>query len=206
MTITPQSEIRVVKVPLTISNKHQITFANKDAQYNYFNSLTHLTMENATYQRKDDRIYFDDKFDTIVNYNYVMYKNNGFSDKWFYAFITDIRYENNETTSISIATDVFQTWQFDIVYWQSFVEREMCAVSEDYPGSNLLPESLETGEYKVGGTAEIDDLEPWYIVAYADDTFGFKYNGIYSRHSILCFFRRRRTTWIFNTNKFSWKN
>lgn len=47
-------------------------------------------------------------------------------------------------------------------------------------GANLLPENLETGEYKVQGTAEIDDLEPWYVVAYADDTYGFLYNGIYS--------------------------
>ena len=47
-------------------------------------------------------------------------------------------------------------------------------------GANLLPENLETGEYKVGGTAEINDLQPWYIVAYAEDTFGHKYNGIFS--------------------------
>lgn len=47
-------------------------------------------------------------------------------------------------------------------------------------GANLLEENLETGEYKVDGTAEIQDLEPWYIVAYAEDTFGFKYNGVYS--------------------------
>lgn len=50
-----------------------------------------------------------------------------------------------------------------------------------FHGANLLPEGLETGEYKVGGTAEIDDLEPWYVVAYANnEDFGFKVNGIYS--------------------------
>ena len=49
-----------------------------------------------------------------------------------------------------------------------------------YHGANLLPETFETGEYKVGGTAEIDDLEPWYVVAYAEDTYGFKINGVYS--------------------------
>lgn len=49
-----------------------------------------------------------------------------------------------------------------------------------FHGANLLEENLETGEYKVGGTAEIQDLKPWYIVAYAEDSFGFKYNGVYS--------------------------
>lgn len=100
-----------------------------------------------------------------------MYKNINHANKWFYAFITNIEYVNENLTNIYITTDVWQTWQFDIIFKESFVEREMIDVSKDLPGANLLPESLETGEYKVGGTAEIDDLEPWYIVAYADDTF-----------------------------------
>lgn len=133
MIITPQTEIRLLKVPLSISNKNQITFANKDAQYNYFNNLPHLIMDGCTYQRKDNRIYYDGKFDDLIQYNYVMYQNEGFSNKWFYAFITNMNYVNTETTSIEIATDIFQTWQFDIIYKESFIEREMCAVSEDIP-------------------------------------------------------------------------
>lgn len=35
-----------------------------------------------------------------------------------------------------------------------------------FHGFNLIPEGLETGEYKIGGTAEFDELEPIYIVAY----------------------------------------
>ena len=180
MIITPQTEIRLVKVPLSISNKNQITFADKNAQYNYFNSLPHLTMDGCTYQRKDNRIYYDGKFDELIQYNYVMYQNEGFSDKWFYAFITDMTYVNTEVTSIEIATDVFQTWQFDIIYKESFVEREMCAVSEDVAGNNLLPESLEIGELKVGGTAEFDNLETVSVVAYSGDIVPRWYNRKYS--------------------------
>lgn len=49
-----------------------------------------------------------------------------------------------------------------------------------FHGNNLQPENFETGEYVIGGTAEIDDLEPVYIVAYAVDTFGHTFNGMYS--------------------------
>lgn len=38
-----------------------------------------------------------------------------------------------------------------------------------YLGSNLLPEGLETGEFKVGGTAEFDELETMCVVAYSGD-------------------------------------
>lgn len=39
-----------------------------------------------------------------------------------------------------------------------------------FHGANLLPENLETGEYKVQGTAEIEDLDPVSIIAYSEDT------------------------------------
>lgn len=108
-------------------------------------------------------------FDDLINFNYCMYRNTNYSDKWFYAYITKMTYVNNGRTDIEIKTDVFQTWQFDLNFKESFIEREMINVSDDVPGSNLLPEGLETGEFKVGGTAEFDDLKPVYIVAYTRD-------------------------------------
>lgn len=39
-----------------------------------------------------------------------------------------------------------------------------------YLGANLLPEGLETGEFKIGGTAEFDELEIVPIIAYSGDT------------------------------------
>ena len=62
-----------------------------------------------------------------------MYKNENYSNKWFYAFITGMRYINDNVTEISIATDVFQTWQFDLIYKQSFIEREIIPVADDTP-------------------------------------------------------------------------
>lgn len=193
MSISPQTDIRIIKSPLTISNKNQITFANKEAQESYFLSLPYFEDENASYQRKDGVIRFNKHIDEIISYDYCMYKNSNYSNKWFYAFITGMRYVNDNLTEISITTDVFQTWQFDIIYKQSFIEREIVAKSDDLPGNNLIPEGLEFGELKVEGTAEIDDLEPAYIIAYTGDSYqidndppkpvkqeGYNYNGIYS--------------------------
>ena len=36
-------------------------------------------------------------------------------------------------------------------------------------GANLMPENLETGEFKVGGTADFDDLEAIPVVAYSGE-------------------------------------
>ena len=137
MVIAPQTNITLLKVPLELSNKNQLTFSNKQAQYNYFNSLPKLELENATYQRKDGVIRFPELIDNLYEFNYVIYQNEAYSDKWFYSFITSMRYLNDNITEISISTDCFQTWQFDLNYKESFIEREMIAVADDIARSQF---------------------------------------------------------------------
>ena len=169
MAVTPNTNIKLLKVPIEIDNKNQLTFTNATTQYNYFNSLPKIEVDKCTYQRKDNIIRFPAHIDSILEFNYVMYQNTNYTNKWFYAFITNMEYINDSLTNITISTDVFQTWQFDITFKQSFIEREMLSVSEDVAGSNLLPENLETGEFKIGGEATFEDLEPIPVVAYSGD-------------------------------------
>ena len=104
MNITPDTNIRLLKCPIKLDNKNQITFSNKEAQENYFKSLPYLEVDSSMYQRADDSIYYPDIYDNLLGYNYVMYQNTNYSNKWFYAFITDIQYENDNCTTLTIAT------------------------------------------------------------------------------------------------------
>ena len=149
MAITPNTNIRILKAPLTFDNKNQLTFTNIASQLSYFMSLPYIEEENCSYQRKNSIIRFPAHIDEIIGYNYVMYQNDNYSNKWFYAFIVDMQYANDNMTYISIVEDSFQTWQFDLTYKESFIDREMLSVSDDVPGANLIPEDLETGEYKI---------------------------------------------------------
>lgn len=178
MAITPQTTLRLVKVPINLDNKNQITFQTELAQRQYFLSLPHIEIDEISYQRKDSVIYFPDHIDNLIEYNYVMYLNENYTNKWFYAFITNMEYENDYNTKISITTDVFQTWQFDIQFKESFIEREMINVNSDIPGANLIPEGLETGEFKIGGTAEFDDLEPVNVIAYSGNEIPSPLGGV----------------------------
>ena len=154
MVIVPNSKLYLLKSPLKLDNNNQITFANATAQYNYFVSLPRLYYENVTYIRKDNVLRFPTHkeandnlptFEDLLTYNYVMYQNTSYKNKWFYANITDVVYQNDGMTEISIETDAFQTWQFDIVYKNSFIEREH--VSDDTVGLHTIPEGLEHGPY-----------------------------------------------------------
>lgn len=162
--IAPNTNIRLLKVPFEIAKKNQLTFSNLAAQTAYFLSLPHLEYDDTTYQRQNETIRFAAPIDTIRTYNYVMYKNESYSDKWFYAYVTGMTYKNDEVTDISIQLDVFQTWQFDIVYNRMFVEREH--VNDDTIGKHTIPENLDVGEIKAEAT-EIINIDNTNFIAVA---------------------------------------
>ena len=145
MVVTPQTNIRLIKSPIELDNKNQLTFATKEAQETYFKSLPYIEANDYTYQRKDGFIRFNLGYDDLLEYNYCMYQNEAYSNKWFYAFITDLKMLNNEVTAVYIKTDVWQSWMFDLEFKNSFIEREH--VNDDTFGLNLIPEDLELGEY-----------------------------------------------------------
>ena len=145
--ITPQTDVYLLKVPLEMDEANQLTFSNATAQYNYFSSLPKVSYDNFTYQRKDGILRIPELIDNILEYNYVMYRNEAYSNKWFYAFIDSMEYLSDGVTAVSIKTDVWQTWQFDLTYKRVFVEREH--VNDDTPGNNTVPEGLDLGEYEI---------------------------------------------------------
>lgn len=154
MAITPNTNLFLLKCPLTLSGEHQLDFINQAEQITYFLMLPKIEAEKFSYQRKDSIIRFPANIDSIIEYNYVMYRNSNYGNKWFYAFITDMTYSNDGVTLIHIKTDVWQTWQFDLNYKPCFVEREH--TNNDSIGSNLLPENLELGEYVINSTQDLD--------------------------------------------------
>lgn len=162
--ITPQTDVYLLKVPLEMDNTNQLTFANATAQFNYFNSLPKVEVDNFTYQRKDGTIRFGANFDDLIQYNYVMYRNDAYSNKWFYAYINNMEYINDNVTAISISTDFWQTWQFDLTYKKVFVEREH--VNDDTVGANTIDEGLELGEYVINSSTT---LKPDKTVKDSDD-------------------------------------
>ena len=147
--ITPDSDIYLLKCPLEIDSRHQIDFSNESAQQTYFQSLTKALMDDATYMRKDGRLYFEGNADTYLTYNYCMYRNTNYGNKWFYAFVNDMRFESNNSCSCQLVTDVYQTWMFNFTLKACFIERSHVAKSSDTLGAYTYPEGLETGEYVI---------------------------------------------------------
>lgn len=184
--LQPMTNLKLLMTDVEIDNKNQLTFSNLEEQYNYFSTLPSLEYNNFTYQRKDSTIRFPENIDNLYSYNYCMYQNENFGNKWFYAFIDSMEYANDKVTIITIKTDVYQTWQFDIGFLPCFVEREH--VNNDTIGLHTIPENLETGEYINNGvpiqsTYANSSYICFALTEYPDGMLqpaSRQYNGIYS--------------------------
>lgn len=128
---------------------HTMYFADAAAQQTYFQKriLSAMTFTDFSYQRKDHIIRIPKHIDSLyaAKVNYCMYQNAEYSNKWFYAFITDMKYIDDGRTDVYIKTDCIQTWMFDITVKHSFVEREHATTDEI--GEHTIEEGLELGEY-----------------------------------------------------------
>lgn len=191
------TRVCLLNVPLENDYKHTLWFNNTTNQTEYFLSKKKLEFTELTYQRKDNSIKVPKQYDELLGCNYVMYQNGMYNSKWFYAFITDIKYISDGVTEIFVETDVIQTWLKDYVVKTSFVEREHSYY--DNVGENTYPEQVELGEYVINrhgmlgftGTAIPEEPQGNYMMIvvgvtqyptgdYWDDVKGDKYTNVYS--------------------------
>lgn len=145
----PNTTVKLLSgVPLDNTYTDSIYFDSLSAQQTYFNSKVTRTFSAMTYQRIGrNKIRVQVESDNIYNCNYLMFQNTSFGSKWFYAFIVDTpEYINDNVTEITYEIDVIQTYLFDVVLKPCFVEREHQATDEI--GDNVLPEPVDTGDFK----------------------------------------------------------
>ena len=170
MIITPNSEVIMLKVPLTPDCKNQLKFKYPNQQFEYFRFTEGARpYQNCSYIRKDNVLEVPGNFDELSNYNYCMYQNSDYSGKWYYCFILKHIYVNDNVTRLVIATDYWQTYCFDMSFKMSFIEREMLSTQDDVPGANLEPEGLEIGETIEEASTSVTGLNEVYVIALSKD-------------------------------------
>lgn len=95
-----------------------------------------------SYQRHEAVIRYPGNCDEIIasGANYVMWNNENFDGKVFYAFILKPEYKNPNVTWLHIKVDVFATYMDDIEIGDQFVDR--MTVFSDNLYEHLEPESF----------------------------------------------------------------
>ena len=151
MWIEPNGVVKILyNVDLDDNYDNTLYFANRTAQFNYFNQLVKYTYSKITYQRvKRNYIRVEINAENLYDCNYIMFQNTSFGNKWFYAFIKKVEYLSNMVSEIEYEIDVMQTWFWDCTMQECFIERQHSYT--DNVGDNLIEENLELGEYVSNG-------------------------------------------------------
>lgn len=184
--IAPNSTIRLyANVPLDGSYVNTIWFASLADQEAYFHGTADIiaTLTNQYYQRATrNSLKIQMPIGSCYQCNYLAFRNDSFENKWFYAFVTDVEYVNNEVTEVFYELDVWQTYRFDVFFNACYVEREHCSKEQDVVGNFILPEPVSVSDYLYGSYSDIADIRDTVIVVAIadvdyDDPSASQYSG-----------------------------
>lgn len=141
---SPNSELWLLTTPLVKDDENTIIFDSESEQAKWFQTRGNSYWQGDDFQhiRKDRCIRVNGNMEDFLQYNYLMFKNTHFSNKWFYAFIDDIRYLSEKVTEIYFTIDSIQTFYFDYITKKSYIERQHWK-TDDW---STIPDSVASGK------------------------------------------------------------
>lgn len=166
MAFQPSTSIYIGTVPFDSSYRHVYYIPDRQQQESYFLSCcpNELRRNDYTYQRLQNAVVVPFNAEELYGYNYCMYKNANYGNRWFYSFIADIEYVSENSSRLYLKLDIFQTWFPDCEVPACNVEREH--VNDDSIGAHIRDEGFSVGEMKVQYSV-YDYLTLWLAVASA---------------------------------------
>lgn len=130
MRIVPNSRVTLYE-DVSITAGRQLVFNTPQMQNVYFTShelISEASCQMVKKRRGWLRINADPT--KVARCNYLSFINPSFDNKRVYALITDYDYINNECVEVTFAIDYFQTWLFDFIMLESFIEREHLSIAD----------------------------------------------------------------------------
>ena len=127
-------------------------FASESSRQSFFigksSAALHLTA--MSYQRETGTMKVGLPLEEVEACDYLMFRNNStnlkYSDKWYYAFIKECTYINDEVTQIKFSIDPMQTWLPSLTLLNQTIERETTATDSVTDVNYKQDEGLPTGE------------------------------------------------------------
>lgn len=168
--IAPDTDVYIMETPLTPEYDITYFFNTRSTQCNYFKGLgSVLHFEKNSYQRVNkNTIRLGVCADDIITYNYMMFQNTAFKpyygleNAYFYAFINQINYINNNCCEIVYQLDVMQSYLSLMYLKPTYVERMHSTTDELFenyvgePCENIHLDYVENSDaVEIGGLTDL---------------------------------------------------
>lgn len=169
--VAPNGTVRLLaNVPLDPNHEDTLWFDSKQSQLNYFLGITPVAVMNSCTRVRDGVVAFNIGEDAIRNCNYMLFQNQNFSDRWFFAYILRTEYRNNNLTYVYYKIDAMQTYGNDITLMDCFVERENTATDGMF--EHLIDEGFRVSEYvKNDAVTEVHDFGIMDVIVFSGSDY-----------------------------------
>lgn len=154
--VAPNGTIQLFRsVELTPAYTDTIWFPNISTQDSVFTAQVDYQFSNQMYTRvSENKVRVHIVADEIRDCSYMRFQNiRNNKSKWFYAFIMNVEYINEQVTEITYEIDEIQSWYFESNsnnhFAKCFIERQHSVT--DTAGDNLQPEPLHPETYIANG-------------------------------------------------------
>lgn len=147
----PNTDIILYRgLPIDRHYENTLYFQNAASQETFFTADAFTlgyavrSLYPLTYQRVNlNRIKVQITENEAEHINYIAFKNSAYANKWFYAFVDEVIYINDNVYEIVYTIDYIQTYLFsECELLESFIERSHS--DTDVAGDNLVPEPFST--------------------------------------------------------------
>lgn len=185
----PQSRICVCNyVYLDNNYTHTIYFDNEYDQQEYFGRKVVKTFTAYSYIRRSWSLKVQATMAEAASWSYLFFRNND-NEKFYYYFITQIEYINDNTVELFLEMDVMQTYHFQMNLKRCFIERQH--TESDNLGEHTIDEGLECGELTVYQELK-GEFDEWAIIVQSSispelcteqtrvDVYNNVYDGVWS--------------------------
>ena len=140
--ITPGTIVDLMNVAMDPTYKHVRYFASNSDRDAYFDGKIVRTLTAQTYQNyTDGTIRLSVTPSQVLNCNYMRFRNVGYENKNYYAFIISTTDISNECVEINFKIDSFMTYWMDYNTPPCFVER--MHTRTDAIGDNIESEPIQ---------------------------------------------------------------
>lgn len=159
----PDTRITLTNVPWNNDYRDVVSYPTTAALNEYIDSMagTNINILNSRYAPIHEPIVLEHPFNVVNRYNYIRVYNpaqpvrGGDSARYFYYFITDVRYNAPNSTTITVQLDVWQSFIRQVQLGRCYVERGHLGIANSENFRNYgrdyltVPEGLDTGsEYQ----------------------------------------------------------
>lgn len=189
------TRIWLCKSDLDITSGHQLYFATKKAQIDYFTSpIRSIVLEENKYiKNKSGVLNLDiEMVDIDGKFNYLIYQNPNHEGRYFICNILDYQYTSDRVSKVFYSVDNWQTYMHDIdLTKENYIARRHFHKSENETIRNLPFEDLDRGRNNILATETIHRLsgdETFFIITLSNpiySTFTGNYTNLYNSASTM---------------------